>query len=264
MRKLVGPDVWWRAYMMRPQAAGDATFTDQMLADADDPTLRCEAPTRAQPDGTTSRLGVICMVDPALGGGNAVTTAAWDVERFYVIDCQLDYGLARNEDIFMALETQVMRHRPLHVIIERTAMQRGIARDQRLRDMATKYGFFVVEHETAGTKSDAVLGVGSMAGGFLRKEISLAAGDDIAKARLSPLRAELRAWRPGIATRFLKQDTVMSLWFGWRWWMQMRASMTAPTDAFKTGRMPYKPIGQGAMPSHGMTRPAWGGRKAAA
>lgn len=258
MRKLVTEPVWWRAYMMRPQAAGDATFTDQMLDDADDPTLRCEAPVRQNPDGIPTRLGVVTMVDPALGGGNAVVTAAWDMERFYVIDCQLDYGLARNEDIFTALEGQVMRHRPTHVIIERTAMQRGIARDDRLREMARKYGFIVVEHETAGTKMDAVLGVGQMAGSFLRREVSLAAGDDIARARLSPLRAELRAWRPGIATRFLKQDTVMSMWFGWRWWMQQKAVMSMPVDGFKTGGLPGKGTGVVTMPSHGLSKPAWG------
>jgi len=247
MRRLVGEPVWWRAYMQRPQSAGDATFSDAMIAAADDPTLFCEAPVRQNPDGIPTRLGVICMVDPALGGGNAVITAAWDLERFYVIDCQLDYGLARNEDIFLALESQAARHRPSHVIIERTAMQRGIARDDRLLVMGARLGFRIIEHETAGTKMDVILGVGQMAGSFLRKEISLAAGDEISRARLAPLRAELAAWRPGVATRFMKQDTVMATWFGWRWWMQQRTLAATPVDGFRLSRMPYR--GTGALPS---------------
>ncbi len=232
-RKIVGESAWWRNFMQAPRSEGTNPFTEDMVNQAWDTRIFAEPQ-----DGEAMILGV----DPALGGGNAVIAASWKQDRLSIIDCQVDYGLGRTEQILGVIDGFAARYRPQFVVMETTAMQKGFARDDRLAEIAAHWGFTMREHDTAGIKADPVLGVGAMASSFSRGEIRLAAGDDLTRRRLEPLVTELLSWRPDRSGRDLKQDTVMAMWFVWRWWAQARTYAATTGNDFKGRGLPWKSI----------------------
>lgn len=235
-RVQVGEDAWWAAYMQQPQLAEDGTFTDEIMDACKHLDLR--ACVRPEP---SDNLKVVAGLDPALGGGNAITVAAYDMTRFRLVDIQIDYKLMRNEDIFARLQ-EMCRYRFTELVVEKNSQQRGIARDDRLRTMATKMGFRIVEHETtAQGKWDFNFGVGAMAGSFIRKEVQIPWGDDLSERRMTPLLNELRAWRPGLTPKLQRQDMVMSTWFVWLRWQKDRQGMLHSTNEWSTRGTPWRP-----------------------
>jgi hypothetical protein len=66
------------------------------------------------------------------------------------------------------------------------------------------------------------MGVASMDRSFLRGEIIIPGEGQV--ARFDHLREQLLAWKSGVPTRTLTQDSVMALWFAWLRWMQTRAA----------------------------------------
>lgn len=221
-RAIVGEDGWLTAYMMQPQKAGAHTFTEELLDRARDKErtwgFRIATPSL-----------VIAGLDPALGGGNAITVAQTTPHRFDVLAYKVDYGLARNEDIFQAIR-HMCRYEFTELVVERNSQQRGLARDDRLREMARIWGFRIIEHETGKNKWDFRFGVGAMAGSFIRGEIGFPDATDSDRKQMEAMRTELLAWRPDIDTKLLRQDIVMSLWFPWLIWMQRRKGMGKPTS----------------------------------
>lgn len=141
-RRQVGEEAWWSAYMQQPQLAEDATFTDELIDQCKHVDLSaCKRPDLAD------NLKVVAGLDPALGGGNAIFVGAYDATRFRPIDIQIDYGLARNEDIFTKIK-EMCRYHFTELVVERNSQQRGLARDDRLKELGQLFGFRIIEHET--------------------------------------------------------------------------------------------------------------------
>ena len=153
---------------------------------------------------------------------------------------QMGENLARTENIIGGIADFAQRYRPSDVIIEAAAFQAGLARDERLERLAKMHGFRVREHTTSRAKSDPILGVASMASAFLRHEIRIPWGTQLAEGRFAPLIAELLSWRPDIPTKHLKQDSVMALWFGWKFWMEKRATLGQVTDNWNFDGIPWR------------------------
>jgi hypothetical protein len=241
-RKKVGEETWARVYLQRPYSSASATFTDEAIETALD-HKRCIGERK----GTDTVLGI----DPALGGWCAITDVGWDAEHLYVLDQEAKRGLARTEDILNFIANHAQRYRPTVVVVEKNAMQKGLANDERLRALGDSYGFRVVAHETNRNKKDPVLGVASMAGSFGRRvnglaEISLPYGDQRSREAMQPFIEELRAWRPDVATRHLKQDRIMSIWFTYLYWLEAR--QVVDMNAWRGRALPWRPSSRLAIP----------------
>lgn len=227
-RAIVGEEAWLTAYMMQPQAAGATTFTEDMLDAARDPDLQYGV-----------RQDIVSLtisgLDPALGGGNALVVAQTNAKRFNVLAVQVDYGLARNEDIFAVIRS-MCRYRFTELVVEKNSQQRGIARDDRLREMAKIYGFRITEHETGSNKWDFIFGVGAMASGFILGEIRFPDKTPACRKAMDALRTELLAWRPNVDPKLLRQDLVMALWFTWLGWTRKRKKQKRDENHGEDGR----------------------------
>lgn len=235
-RAIVGEDTWTTGYMMQPQHSGAVTFPEALLDEARDKGL-----TYGQRQPYDASL-IITGLDPALGGGNALVCAQTTADRFNILAAQVDYGLARNEDIFNHIRS-FCRYHFTELVVEKNSQQRGIARDDRLREMAKIYGFRIVEHETGQNKWDFVFGVGAMAGAFIKGEIRFPDATKDCRRRMEPLRGELLAWRPNVDPKLLRQDLVMALWFTWLIWSKRRKSQKrkGKDPSWQTGGTPWRP-----------------------
>jgi len=229
-KKIVGEEAWWRNYQQQPLSSGMQTFTPEMIDSCKRDDYRIQQPIK----GATTVLGV----DPALGGGNSILAASLTDSHLLVVDNQIDYNLAREEDIFTRVGQFAARYRPSHVVIERDAMQKGMARSSTLKELSKRYKFQIVEHTTSQTKTDPILGVSSMASAFIHESIIFPWGDKQSEHRLKELIAQLLAWRPDIPTKLLTQDAVMSLWFAWKFWMERTPPDRSTMDKFRFKAMP--------------------------
>jgi hypothetical protein len=236
MRRKVGEKAWWRAYMMRPQDDGTATFAERDLQNCKDDQLIISGKR-----WDTSR-SCVAGLDPALDGGCALIVCEWD-DRLRLQDLEKRFNVANNEAIYAFIEEYHNRYQFSDLIMEAVAFQKGLARDQRLREMADRAGFRIHEHDTNVNKISQSYGVMAMAGAFQRREIVLPWGDEKTAQRLERLIAELLAWRADILTKYLEQDLVMALWFIWKWWLQRRRIETQDTSAmFKAQGLPFEPL----------------------
>lgn len=235
-RLIVGERAWAASYMQQPSFDGLSTFSEEMIESVKDPLRRVAPP----------ELGeyVALSLDPALGGGNALTACVHEVAKLKILDQKIDYQFARMEDILVGIEDFAQRYHPNVVIIERDAFQKALVNDTRLAAIARRYGFQIVPHTTASAKADPILGVASMASAFILGEVSIPWQDDFTRRRLDGLVTQLRAWRPDVPARLLKQDAVMSLWFNWRYWMENRIARSGD-DEWRAGwnrtSLPYNP-----------------------
>lgn len=235
-RAVVGEDGWLTAYMMQPQVSGVNTFSEEMLNDARDSSY-----TYGWRNPALVSL-IIAGLDPALGGGNAIVCAQTTATQFRVLAAQVDYGLARNEDIYAVIRS-MCRYRFTQLVVEKNSQQRGLARDDRLRDLSKIYGFRIVEHETGQNKWDFIMGVGAMAGSFIRREIHFPDADQASRKAMEPLRHELLAWRPNVAPKLLCQDLVMALWFTWLIWTRSKRKQAreGADPSWNTLGTPWRP-----------------------
>lgn len=230
-RKLVGEDAWWRNYQQNPLASGGQTFNGDMIDRAKDSQLiACQA--RSEP--------TVLAVDPALSGQNSIIVASYDSKQLKLIDLRCEENLARTEAIISGIADFAVRYRPNDVVIETAAFQAGLARDERLLRLAKQHGFRIREHTTSRAKSDPILGVASMASGFIREEIRIPWGTQLAEGRFAPLIAELLSWRADIPTKHLKQDNVMSLWFAWKFWMERRQQLGFDVSNWNFDGIPWR------------------------
>lgn len=221
-RKKVGEEVWARTYMQRTASEADATFTEDMLEAVKDDT-RTIGPTVA---GTFR----ILSVDPALDKGIcAYLVAAGTPDRLHLLDQHAVRDTRRYEDIYAHVASLAARYRPNFVIVEQNNFQKGLHQDDRMLDVSRRFGFQIVPHQTHRNKHDSVLGVAMMASAFVDREVSVPWADDDARRTFGPLFDELRLWRPTKRGSELTQDRVMTLWFAWLHWQQMRRYYT-PQD----------------------------------
>lgn len=168
------------------------------------------------------KLPVVLGVDPALGGGCAVIACAYG-EKLWVLDCRVDYGFSKTEQIFERIQQMARQYRPFRVIIEYDAQQKGIGNDDRLAAMGTLLGFEVKPHLSRLNKHmDQVFGCAAMNQSFIKSEVSIPWGDDETRRRMEPLVTQLKKWRPDLPSKQLRQDAVMAMWFCWRDWMQTK------------------------------------------
>lgn len=233
-RHKVGEEIWARVYMQEPVSKAGQTFTPRMIEDSWDFLRDIGLPEN------NDYLGVLASVDPGLGGGHcSMKLGGMLHQRLELIDTLDATGLGRFEDIFDYMEHFTKLYTPMAWIIEVNAMQKGLARDERLKKMSEQYGFRIIENETRTNKTDPQIGVAAMAGAFLRHEITMPHGTEAARKKFALLCKQLDRWRFDVPTRYLVQDEVMSLWFMWRWWNQLRRSFRPDALNWQTGGIPY-------------------------
>ncbi|MBM4409614.1 MAG: hypothetical protein FJ038_13695, partial [Chloroflexi bacterium] len=121
-RLLVGEAAWFRNYMQQPRLAGNATFTEAMIEGCWDLRAR----------GESELLNRVMMVDPALTGGCAIGVAAYDAERYQMLDFEYRFNMARVEEILVVLERFAEMYKPQDLVVETNAFQRGLGNDERL------------------------------------------------------------------------------------------------------------------------------------
>ena len=230
-REKVGETTWWRNYMQAPRSATDATFTDELLEDAWDV---------AYPFGKPRHKDKLASLDPAITGGNALTVWSYDMEHLEAVDVFRNFNLSRTEAIFAVVETAAAKYGFGDLVTETNSWQRGLAEDDRLKDIAQRFGFRIHTHVTGTNKYDEDLGVARMPSSFIKHEIVFPGADDESRQRMDPLVRELREWRPDIPTRLRTQDCVMSMWFAWLWWLRKRGTMGGEHTFGRKG-LPWKP-----------------------
>ena len=181
--------------------------------------------------------------------------------KLYVLDIMEDEKLARNEDIMIRLEAMIVGLKArggmvTDVVIEAMNFQRGLARDERLKELADRHGFQAREHLTNANKYDADIGVPSMVSSFIRKEIDIPNGDDNRTREVAAqLRNQLLRWRPGARGSNLRQDQVMALWFPWVVWQSRRKVVDQASTNFTSAPLPWKPTSSGILVPAGGASP---------
>jgi hypothetical protein len=236
-RALVKDEIWDRVYMQRSGKRSKCPFTEEIVHNAKDwdRSIGDQNP------------GIACMhsVDPALGGVAAFSTVGYSFAKMWLLDFRQCPGLTRTEEIFATTREMAEKDfaHPSQVIFESNGVQKGFANDDRLYAMGRELGFSVYSHETHQNKLDVAIGVASMASSMERGEISIPWGDDITRAIMGPLCKQLQSWRHDIPTKFLEQDGVMSLWFSYLRWVQIRQSLGAEQKGWQRRPMPYTPTG---------------------
>ena len=214
-RKQVGEEVWARTYMQEKVVAAAQTFSDEAIEVCKD-RQRSFGPHAF---GTEN----ILSVDPNIESGIcAFLAAGCSPQQFRIHDAREYYNVQSGEDIIAEIAAWAATYRPSRVVIEQNGFQKSLARDTRLSEVADKFHFTVVPHETQRNKADPVLGVAMMSAAFADQSISIPWGDPETISRMGPLVDELRSWRPRKRGTQLRQDLVMALWFAWLLWERER------------------------------------------
>lgn len=243
MRKRVGEQAWARNYMQRPSAAKDSTFDREMIAGCHNLARSVIADC---PREGNSMTRVCVSLDPSLGNANAITALGFHTKRLLYLSSRVDYGLTRNEQIFDLLEQTVIRwnnpgvSRVHEIVIEANAFQRGLLDDDRIREIIRRYGVRVVPHTTGTNKNDPDIGVPSMALSFMRAEFDLPYSDKPSRDEVNLLTEELCAWRPFRRGNILRQDRVMSAWFGYLRWRSQRMVTHVEPGQFSSKGSPLR------------------------
>lgn len=251
MRRSVGPVAWARNFQQQGLIAGTTTFDDEVLGHALNELMAWES-------DIPEDVKELCFtLDPAVGGQNSVTVQGWAPERCYMLDSQGDWGLTNLSQIATILDVMMTawknraRADGVHptittLVVEHMGFQKSIARDPAILDLQRKFGFAIVEHQTQDNKNDPNIGITGMVYSMYQGQIVLPAATDVqTEQRIKPAIMEFRAWRPNKRGNKLKQDRVMSFWFGWLQWINRRHTLLDPTQQggpsqFKTDGLPWK------------------------
>jgi hypothetical protein len=224
MRRKVGDEIWDRNWMQNPGASrkGKGTFNVDMVEKCLDETRSLEhhVGDEGERDGSIVYIGL----DPALGGKNCIT--AWEItedHKMILRRVREDIGFERNEQIMAALESVIrwcnLTGMVTDVVIEDKNFQLGLKNDERMEEMAMRYGFQIRGNMTGWNKYDPDIGVASMATSFIKREIVFPwAADDLTRHEVGEFKRQLYAWKPGVRGNKLRQDRVMTLWFVWQLW----------------------------------------------
>ena len=238
IRQVVGEETWSRVYMQEPVSKRGQTFTNKMVTDAQNEDRKITD----LDDATLPGMMRIAGLDPALSGHAVFRVASFDYQKLWLLDGRNEEGLARYEAIWDIVEELSAKWRPAAWVIEGNAIQGGLLRSDRIQDLSRQYGFSIVAHQTGRNKQDDIIGVASMAGSFLRHEIDIPWGDEEARRCFGPMCDELRAWRPDVPTKLLRQDEVMTLWFLHLHWYRKRSELASSVRRNVQARgLPYAP-----------------------
>jgi hypothetical protein len=225
LRRNAGDEAWWRNYQQKPLLAGDSTFDDDAIE-------KMKRHFLSKSDALIDGHPLYISVDPAFGGNCVVTCAQHIPHALRLIDQRMESSLSKTETIISMIATMLMQYvdHSRHIgctdiVIEDNAAQKGLANDDRLLEIADRYGANVVSHTTGHNKYDENIGVPQMAASARRNEIEVPyAEDEVTQFTFDPFFAECRSWRPRIKGTVLRQDRVMGLWFIWilfrqrTWW----------------------------------------------
>lgn len=162
-------------------------------------------------------LGRITAVDPALDGGNATLSLAWNMEKIWVTELDVSYELGRMSAIEEIIEWQILNNASDLLIVETKAFQKALGTSESLHAKLANYAVRLHQHETGINKTDRNLGVAAMEFTMNAGGISVPWGDDFSKDMFAPLISQLNNWDPNVPTKALIQDAVMALWFPWHW-----------------------------------------------
>jgi hypothetical protein len=216
-RKHVGESAWWRNYQQKPRNSLDATFTEDMVAGARNLLETLSTAARLTPGWRR-----FAALDPAIRGGNSLIGCEANGASLRVVGLSRNFDMVRAENIIDDIDRGWKLWRYTDLIIEVNAYQKALGNDERLRNLSRLRGFRIHQHTTGINKLDPDFGVASMASVFTDGQIEWPWGDEPTRAIMGILEAELLAWRDGVPTRKLRQDTVMSLWFCWLFWAKRR------------------------------------------
>lgn len=245
-RKQVGEDAWWRNFQQKPRNAKDTLFTEDLI---DTARNRMSTVIETRPRIPTWRR--FAGLDPSLTGGNSLIVCESNGAAMRVLSVRRDFRLTRAENIYDLIDADYKLWGFTHLTIEINAFQKALIGDERLKQMSRLRGFRMEPHTTGINKADPDFGVAQMETVFKDGQIEWAYGDERSRAMFEVLEAELFAWRPEIPTKKLRQDTVMALWFCWRYFQAHRRAWLE--DDAKVGRIvtshkvPWKPEGYAAM-----------------
>jgi hypothetical protein len=252
MRRKIGEDVWNLTYMMsRSVPSSRRTFSDDTI----DAMLDRELTVKDRMEGAVCYL----TLDPGLGTGKNVVMCieVHPTGRLIVRYTKEKVGLQRNEEIMNEVQFVVDRTRQLgarvsDLRIESMNFQKGLARDERLVDMCRREGIQVNEHLTGINKYDEAIGVPSMASSCIKREILIPYADDPeTRAQGDELIRQLKAWKPYHRGKSLRQDRVMTLWFGWILWQWRHKTVPLPAsgapEMFRRQGLPFSPTKTGLL-----------------
>jgi len=234
IKKKVGSKVWKRAYMMAPQDEGAATFTEKVLNDCKNASIKIADPLELNEEAWAG-------VDPAIDKYTAISAAAISPQHFRLMTSEHYYELATGEAILSQIFNCWVRTKFTKLMVEAVSFQKALARDERLEKMRKECGFEIVEHVTGMNKLDETFGVARMASSFIDETIIIPWADQEAADMFGTLIAELLQWRATIPTRLRTQDLIMSIWFMWVRWQQFRKDSEHETRVIRTSGMPFKP-----------------------
>lgn len=242
-RKRVGAKVWHRAYMMRPQDEGSATFTEATLH-------QCRNANYVIHQAADTNEDVWGSVDPAIDKWTAVCGAAVTPETFRMTEIRHKFEVSTGEGILTMIFEMWQKIRFSQLIVEAVSFQKALARDERLEKMKKECGFEIIEHTTALNKLDTTFGLARMASSFIDSSIILPWGDEDSQKAVQLLIDEALAWRATIPTAQRTQDILMATWFMWLRWQKLRKVEKEQQDELKAAAMPFSPT---ALPG-GMTQ----------
>lgn len=226
MRRNAGETAWARNYQQNPMAAGDRTFTDDMLNGAAETAFRFNH----LPPGVEIKKAIVAH-DPGYGV-NAVMTLGVTAEKCYLLGWRTDRGLTSNDQMAQIIGEEIdhfagLGVRTAHLVIEKSFGSQGLFTDDAFLALATKYGCSLSPHHTGHNKLDDGIGIAAMARAFSMGELVLpGADDDDTKRARAALDSEFAAWRPGIKGTKLRQDLVITAWMGWLRWRTERLNTT--------------------------------------
>jgi hypothetical protein len=244
IRRKTGEEAWARNYMMEPRAKSMGTFTEDMVD-------RCKNYQRRAGEVAVEGAPFVITIDPSLIGVNCIMSMQLTPEKIYVVDIMEDTQLQRNEQIMARLEAMCLKIRGrggaiTDCIVEAKNFQLGLARDDRLREIADVYRFNLREHLTGVNKYAEDVGVPTMATSFMREYVDLPYADDAYTRELTnALSNQLLNWRPFAKGNVLRQDQVMALWFGWIFWDMRRRQNGCDASSFKMHGLPWQPTNSG-------------------
>lgn len=262
MRFTAGEVAWERNYMQKGTDAQSQPFTKAIVMAHADPirsvNMTPEQFCRNYPDARH----LVLSLDPGFGV-NAVMLSCLLPGSMVVLDGRLDEGLTSNADIAMVCREMLAKWcigplQATHLVIEDKAFQRGLLKDDQMRQIAVDYGCQLVPYTTGREKNDPDVGIPSLVAAFEQGRIVLpAAVDDATDRFINELVRQFERWRPRVSGAVLKQDYVMVCWFTFLRWRKMRAHLDTLGDnpdrsnnysPFKVAGLPYAPT-QIVMPS---------------
>lgn len=246
LRYRIGEVAWARNYMQHPEAAARMTFDEETTKAMRDESRSAIAEPRPLDDG--QQVPIVIGVDPAIGGGNGIVSATMRPNKMEVLHCQLDYELTKYSQIIELIEENCHRFSTLQsyiavVVVEDKAFQRGLLRDDRMIEVADRFGFRIVPNTTGKEKTDPNIGIPSMPLAMQRNQITIPWADEYSQEVMQPLLNHLHQWRPNVDPAKLPQDLVMALWFAYRQWRTVRNIPSHPgldTSQFQSARSPLR------------------------